>query len=138
MRARSLLLPASQTLPRSGPWLVARPSFPYDGVRGLPPARTDLPRRRCTSELYENRDMAAALFRNVNLRGAAFVDVNLGEATIRNANLANVTIEDANIVGLTIYGIRVDRLIDAELDRRDPQRVPPPIPPTPFRPCGAP
>ena len=88
-------------------------------------------------ETYENRDMAGAIFRNVDLHGAAFVDVNLGEATIRNANLKNMTIEDANIAGLTIYGIRVDRLIDAELDRRDPERVPPPIPSTPSRPSGA-
>ena len=76
-------------------------------------------------ETYENRDMAGAIFRNVDLRGASFEDVNLAEATIRNASLANVTIENANIAGLTIFGIRVDRLIDAELDRRDPERVPP-------------
>jgi uncharacterized damage-inducible protein DinB len=74
-------------------------------------------------QIFENRDMAGTVFRNVNLHKAVFDDVNLGEATIRNANLENVSIVDANIRGLTLFGIRVDRLIEAELDRRDPDRV---------------
>ena len=74
-------------------------------------------------EIFKNRDLARAVFRNVNLHKAVFDDVNLGEATIRNANLKDVSIADANIEGLTILGIRVDRFIEAELDRRDPERV---------------
>lgn len=75
------------------------------------------------NETFENRDLAGAVFRNVNLYKAIFDDVNLGEATIRNANLRNVSIADANVQGLTIFGIRIDRLIEAELDRLDPERV---------------
>ena len=74
-------------------------------------------------ETFESRDMAGAVFRGVNLREAVFNNVNLGGATIHNANLSNVTIDDANIVGLTIFGFDVDQLIDAEQDRRDPERV---------------
>jgi hypothetical protein len=51
---------------------------------------------------FENRDMAGAVFRNVNLHRAVF--------------------DDANINGLTIFGFRMDELIQAEMDRRDPER----------------
>jgi uncharacterized protein YjbI with pentapeptide repeats len=75
------------------------------------------------SEKFEYKDMAGTVFHDVNLAGAVFDDVNLAGARIRNANLENFAIEDAYIRGLTIYGFRIDQLIDAELDRRDPERV---------------
>lgn len=74
-------------------------------------------------ELFENRDLGRAVFRNVNLYRAVFDDVNLDGASIGNANLKDLSIEDANIEGMTVFGIRVDLLISAELDRRDPERV---------------
>ena len=84
-------------------------------------------------KVFENEHMPETVFRNANLGKAVFDDVNLGEAlfdnvnlanaTIIHANLANLRIEDAHIRGLTIYGIRIDELIEAELDRRDPERV---------------
>jgi len=74
-------------------------------------------------ERFENRDMAGTLFHNVNLYGTTFDDVNLENARIYNANLSKMTIDDANIAGLTIFGVRVDQLIEAEFDRRDPERV---------------
>jgi hypothetical protein len=84
-------------------------------------------------EQFENKDMVGSVFHNVNLDGASFTDVNLGGATfrdvnmngatIRNANLGNFAIEDANIVGMTVFGWRIDQLIEAELDRRDPERA---------------
>jgi len=58
----------------------------------------------------------------VSLQGAAFDDVNMAEVTIHNANLHNMRIDGAYIVGLTIHGVRVDDLIEAELNRRDPER----------------
>lgn len=75
------------------------------------------------NKTFTRRDLSGAVFRDVNLHGAQFEDVNLGEATIRNANLEGLQIVDAYIRGLTIFGIRVDDLIEAELDRRDPERV---------------
>ena len=75
------------------------------------------------SETFENRNMAGTVFHNVNLERAVFDDVNLAEARIRNANLGNFTIDDAYIKGMTIFGFRVDQLIEAELDRRDPERA---------------
>jgi hypothetical protein len=75
------------------------------------------------SERFENRDMAGTLFHNVNLHKATFDDVNMEGVRIYNANLKDMTIDDANIAGLTIFGVRVDQLIEAEFDQRDPERV---------------
>jgi hypothetical protein len=75
------------------------------------------------NETFEKRNMAGAVFHDVNLAQALFDDVNLAGATIHNANLKDVAIDDAYIDGLTIFGIRVDLLIEADLDRRDPERA---------------
>lgn len=75
------------------------------------------------NERFERMNMAGAVFRDVNLAKAEFDDVNLGEAVIHNANLSNLSIDDANIQGLTIFGFRIDELISAEMDRRDPMRI---------------
>lgn len=82
---------------------------------------------------FEGHDLTHSTFRRVNLEGAIFEDANLGQATfsnvnmgqavIQDANLSGLTIESAAIEGLTIFGIRVDRLIEQELDRRDPARA---------------
>ena len=72
---------------------------------------------------FENLDMAGTLFHNVNLHKATFDDVNMEGVRIYNANLKDMIIEDANIAGLTIFGVRMDQLIEAEFDRRDPERV---------------
>jgi len=73
-------------------------------------------------ELFEHRDLSGAVFRDVNLHKALFERVNLGEATIRKSYLGDVSI-DGYIERLTVNGMRVDELIEAELDRRDPERV---------------
>jgi hypothetical protein len=75
------------------------------------------------SQRFEHCDMAGSVFHDVNLCGAMFEDVNLAGATIRNANLEGFRIEDANIEGLSVFGFRVDELIEAELDRRDPEQA---------------
>jgi uncharacterized protein YjbI with pentapeptide repeats len=75
------------------------------------------------SQTFEHCDMAGSVFRDVNLSGATFENVNLVGATICNANLEGMRIEDANIDGLTVFGFRVDELLHAELDRRDPERA---------------
>lgn len=85
------------------------------------------------SETFERRNMEGSVFREVNLGNSKFEDVNLGGASFKNVNLAGVSIRNANLVqlnidgadvnGLTIFGIRVDELIEAELDRKDPERA---------------
>jgi uncharacterized protein YjbI with pentapeptide repeats len=75
------------------------------------------------SRTFENQDLTGAVFRQVNLQGAKFDDVNLQGAAIRNANLSNLAIEDAFVRGMTVFGFDVGALIEAELDRRDPERL---------------
>lgn len=75
------------------------------------------------NEKFENCNMAGVLFHNVNLEQAEFNDVNLAGGRIHNANLSNFKIDDAYIKGFTVFGFQIDKLIEAELDRRDPERV---------------
>lgn len=72
---------------------------------------------------FRHRDMSGAVFDDVNLDGAAFYNVSLARATIRNANLSRLKIEEANISGMTVFGFNVDALIEAEMDRCDPERL---------------
>lgn len=74
-------------------------------------------------EIFENRDLTGAVFRNANLQAAVFNDVNLADANIRNASVANLSIGNCYIKGMTVEGFRVDEMIEAELDRRDPERA---------------
>jgi hypothetical protein len=66
------------------------------------------------------------------LRGARFVDCDMTGATFRGVVLSNATITDglltnadisADITGLRLNGVEVAPLVDAELDRRHPERV---------------
>lgn len=66
------------------------------------------------------------------LRGARFVDCDLTGATFRGVVLMNATVTDAllvnadisaDITGLRINGVEVAPLVNAELDRRHPERV---------------
>ncbi len=76
------------------------------------------------AHIFENQDMAGAAFREVSLREAVFDGVDLAEATIINSNLKGLSIADPFVAtGMTIFGIPVERMIDAELDRRDPERA---------------
>lgn len=84
-------------------------------------------------EVFENRDMAGTTFRHLNLGKSTFDDVNLGEAlfhnvnlgqaVIRGANLSEMRIEGCAIRGLIVHGMDIYPLIEAEMDRRDPERV---------------
>jgi DinB superfamily/Pentapeptide repeats (8 copies) len=66
------------------------------------------------------------------LKGASIRDADLSGARLRSVNFSNVTITDAwlfdsdisgDIRGLKINGVSVEPLIDAELDRRHPERL---------------
>ena len=72
---------------------------------------------------FKHQDLAEAQFIDVNLHQAHFENVNMAAMTIHNANLSQAAITDANIYGMTIFGLRIDLLIEEELDRRDPMRV---------------
>lgn len=63
-------------------------------------------------ELFENRDLSGARFREVNLTGAV----------MRGVELVDVEI-DGYVSNVVVNGVDVAPLVEAELDRRDPNRA---------------
>lgn len=66
--------------------------------------------------------MTERTFVDVDLSGAVFRQVNLSGARMRGVFLTDADI-DGVIGGLTVNGVAVAPLIEAELDRRHPERV---------------
>lgn len=66
-------------------------------------------------------DLAGAEFAEVDLHGAWFRECDLRDVRIRGADLTGAEL-DGVIDGLRIYGVEVAPLVEAELDRRHPER----------------
>ena len=84
-----------------------------------------------TGARFERARLTGASFEDVYLNGATFHDVDLRGASLRQVDLRglrarDVWLEDVDITGdvenLVINGVDVAPLIEAELDRRDPDR----------------
>jgi uncharacterized damage-inducible protein DinB len=71
---------------------------------------------------FERVDLSGAYLRAVDLTGAQFRGVDLSGAVMRGVELANVDIY-GEIVNVTINGVDVGPLVDAELNRRYPDRA---------------
>jgi hypothetical protein len=71
---------------------------------------------------FYGQDLHGSHFRDVDLRDSWFHDVDLSGAVLRGVEMDDVEI-DGDIEGLTINGVEVGPLIEAELDRRYPDRV---------------
>jgi hypothetical protein len=78
---------------------------------------------------FEGVDLTGAQFHDVDLTGARLRLIDLTGATVRDALLANVDIT-GELSNLRINGVDVVPLVEAELDRRYPDRVK-------MRPAGA-
>ena len=72
--------------------------------------------------LFEEVNLTGAQLRSVNLTGADFRAVNLTGVAMIGVDLVNARIY-GDIENLTINGVEVAPLVEAELDRRDPDRV---------------
>jgi DinB superfamily/Pentapeptide repeats (8 copies) len=81
---------------------------------------------------FINQNLTGARFEDVDLTGARFHDVDLSGARFRQIDLTGVTIHDALLVNMDISGqisnlrindVDVVPLVEAELDRRYPDRV---------------
>jgi len=70
---------------------------------------------------FTDREMRGADFHGVDLSGARFVEVDLTGAMIRGALVADVVI-DGDVSNLVVNGVDVTPYVEAELDRRYPQR----------------
>ena len=71
---------------------------------------------------FERADLTGARFEAVSLNGATFRECMLHQVTMRGVELADTTI-DGDIKNLVINGVDVAPLVEAELDRRHPDRV---------------
>ena len=71
---------------------------------------------------FENVAMTGARFRLVDMRGARFDQVDLSEVVMRGVALVNVDIT-GEVWNVTINGVDVASFIEAELNRRHPERA---------------
>ena len=74
------------------------------------------------TQSFFRQDLTGATFERVYLRGASFTEVDFTGARLRNVLLADVEIS-GDIEGVTVNGVDIGPLIEAELDRRHPERV---------------
>jgi hypothetical protein len=81
---------------------------------------------------FKDADLRGARFDRAELNGAEFRACDLNDATFRGSSLHRVTMRgvelcDVDIAGellrVTINGVDIAPLVEAELDRRDPERV---------------
>jgi hypothetical protein len=81
---------------------------------------------------FREQDLSDSVFERADLTGAKFLSTDLSRARFRGADLAGVVMTgvevvdariDGEIQNLVINGVDVAPLIEAELDRRDPERA---------------
>ncbi len=71
---------------------------------------------------FERVDLSGSTFRASDLAGSQFRSVDLSHVVMRGVELADVDI-NGEIVNLTINGVDIGPLVDAELNRRYPDRA---------------
>jgi hypothetical protein len=71
---------------------------------------------------FERVDLGGALFRASGMSGARFHDVEMHRVVMRGVELCDVDIS-GELLNVTINGVDVGPLVEAELDRRDPERA---------------
>jgi hypothetical protein len=82
----------------------------------------DFTREDLSGASFDRVDLTGARFRSVDLTGSDFRGADLVHVTMRGVELSDVRI-DGQVEGLVINGVDVAPLLEAELDRRDPERV---------------
>ena len=73
-------------------------------------------------EEFVDRDLSGVRMRDVNLTGARMHGLMMADVKITNAYLLNADI-DGYIGGLKVNGVEVAPLVEAELNRRHPERA---------------
>ncbi|WP_395658553.1 DinB family protein [Nocardioides sp.] len=74
------------------------------------------------AEDFYRKDLSGSRFEEVDLSGAWFRNVYFKDVVVRGAWLENVDIDGA-VEGVTVNGVDIGPLVEAELDRRDPDRI---------------
>jgi hypothetical protein len=71
---------------------------------------------------FEHADLTGAQLRDVDLTGARFTEADLSGVVMRGVELANVSIS-GELLNVTVNGVDIGPLVDAELNRRYPDRA---------------
>ena len=71
---------------------------------------------------FERADLSGSEFRNLDLSGARFQEIDMTGVVMRGVELVNADIYGW-IDNVTVNGVEIGPLIEAELDRRDPNRA---------------
>jgi len=74
-----------------------------------------------TQSAYERADLSGSTFRLVLFNGSTIRDSDLNGVTMRGVEIQDTSI-DGEFTNLVLNGVDVAPLIEAELDRRDPDR----------------
>jgi hypothetical protein len=107
------------------------PQWPTATTRGCDMA--DFVRADLRGSRFEQVYLGGAQFRTVDLSDARFRDVDLHGVEMRGVELVNVSIY-GEIANLTVNGVDIAPLVNAELDRRYPDRpMMRPVDPAGFR-----
>jgi DinB superfamily/Pentapeptide repeats (8 copies) len=72
---------------------------------------------------FDHADLTGARFRRVHLNDARFRMVELSGVDLRDVSLAGASVWGGDIEGLRIEGVEIAPLVEAELDRRYPERA---------------
>ena len=83
---------------------------------------TDFEGQDLSGARFEDVRLAGARFRNVDLQGARFNNIDLRNAVIRGVFAVSVEL-DGEIQSLEVNGVDVAPFVEAELDRRYPERA---------------
>jgi hypothetical protein len=75
-----------------------------------------------TGSEFERADMSRSRFTRVQLDGSTIARSTLYDVTLKSVEIANTTVE-GEIRNLVINGVDVGPLVEAELDKRDPDRA---------------
>ena len=89
---------------------------------GHEPAVPQFRQRRMLGARFEMVDLSRARFTHVDLDGATFWGVNVRRVTMDHADLSEVRITADDLEDVVINDVEIVPLVDAELDRRDPDR----------------
>ncbi|QUQ66947.1 DinB family protein [Kutzneria sp. CA-103260] len=82
----------------------------------------DFFRQDLSGTRFERVNLTGAEFRTVDLTGTRFRGVLLSDATLRGIELRDVEIS-GELVNVTVNGVDIGPLVEAELDRRHPDRA---------------
>jgi hypothetical protein len=98
------------------------PAGPAPASPGEPMEAQFGPHRFYAGEGGGSAELRGARFEAADLRGARFTDCDLTGVTIRDGWLVNVSIS-GYLSNVTVNGVDVADFVNAELDRRHPERV---------------